>query len=166
MPSNSDIIFTKYADNPSLGGQSGSIVAMAGTIHELFDPVAPSQAVSGLVDYRFILVRNGHATDTMYGMKIYLSSETTSTSTTIQFGLLPGIVSFFPSTEWPLALANVTTAPVGVTFAAANSLGAAINLGDIPPQKTRVLYLKRVVTAGAASLASDVGTITVTNAIS
>jgi hypothetical protein len=169
MPNASDIIFARLA-SPSLGSSSGmnvNLFTLNGAIHELFDPISPGQALDGYVDYRLLAIMNNHQDETLHGLKIYLSTETTSVSTTIEIGAVNG---FFDDTvqNWPAAPANEETAPAGVVFVHATSLLSAVDLGDIPPQPTnfKLVYLKRIVTAGALSLATDVGTLTVTNQLS
>lgn len=163
MADSSNLVFRKKVDNPSLGG-SGTTGAWTAGLHALFDAVTPAQAAAGSVEYRMVGISNTHATDTIEDLKVYLSAATTSADTNIEFGV-PGVTLLNSTDVWPTALADESTAPGGVTFYAAGSLAAAVSLGDIPALSTNILYLKRVVTAGAATLATDSCTITVTNRV-
>lgn len=166
MPSNADIQIYKFSNNPSLGysiANNGTTLVSA-LINTLFDAVQPPEAAAGSTEYRMIAIKNNNVSDTMVALKLYASAETTSANTTLEFAL-KGINYSSDVTTWPAALASETTAPAGVTFSAANGIGNAISIGDLLPLKYAIFYVKRIVTPGAAQLASDVGTITITNAV-
>ena len=137
---------------------------LTGAIHELFDEVQPSEAVAGSTEYRIILIYNNHPSESFVGLKAYLSSNTTSPSTTLEIGKDPNTtLGTIPK------IATETTAPAGVTFSAPSSVAGALALGDLAPTTTGAvigLWLKRIVTAGAAPLASDLAMLVITNATS
>jgi hypothetical protein len=163
MADSSNLVFRKKVDNPSLGG-SGATGTWTAGLHALFDAVTPAQATAGSVEYRMVGISNTHPTDTIEDLKVYLSSASTSADTDIEFGV-PGVTVLNSTDVWPTALADESTAPAGVTFYAAGSLATAVEIGDVPPLRTRILYLKRVVTAGADALTTDTCTVTVTNRV-
>ena len=164
MPSNADIQVYKFTSNPSLGyAGSTTLGAVSSTVNSLFDSVQPAEASSGSTEYRMIAIKNASVSDTMVGLKLYMSAETTSASTTLEFAL-KGINYDAPNT-WPAALASETTAPEGVTFSAASGLGNAILIGDLQPGKYALFYVKRIVSPGAAQLSADSGSFTITNAV-
>ena len=137
---------------------------LIGSIHEVFDEVQPAEAAAGRTEYRLLLIRNNHASESFIGLKAYISSNTTSASTTLEIGKDPNAtLATIPK------IATETTAPAGVTFSAPSSVAGAIALGDLGSVSSGEaigLWLKRVVTAGAAPLASDLAMLVITNATS
>lgn len=165
MPNINDLLIQKNSPDPSLGYQTGvSITSVSDSIHNIFDQVSPEQAANGYIDYRLLFLFHNNPNDEFNGMKIYLSEETTSPDTTIEFGLVPGDFTNTVGT-WPAKLTNKETAPVGISFVAANSLATSLYLGKIPASKGKIIWLKRIVTAGADPLLTDLGTLLITNRI-
>jgi hypothetical protein len=140
--------------NASLGGAKSSNVISG---MRLFDDVTSAEANAGTIEYRCIYVHNAHATLTWQAPKAWLPVNTPSTSTVIEVGLGTSAVNGTEQT-----VADERTAPAGVTFAPAATIGAALALGDIPAGQSRALWLRRTVTAGAAAAASDASTLRVT----
>lgn len=130
----------------SLGGAKSSTTVPA----KLFDDVSSAEAAAGTVEYRCVYVHNGHASLTLTGAKAWLPSNTPSPNTIVEIGVGSAAINGAEPT-----VANERTAPAGVTFGAALTLAAGVDLGDIPPGQHRAVWLRRTVSAGAAALASD-----------
>jgi hypothetical protein len=131
----------------SLGGAKSSV--SSGTT--LFDDVPSSEATSGHIEYRCVYVHNNNGTDSYLDpVRIWISTNTPSPSTTIEIGLGTSALNATEQT-----VANETTAPVGVTFSAPSNFASGISLGTIPAGQHRAVWLRRTVTAGAAAFADS-----------
>lgn len=135
----------------SLGGVI-STTQVGASLHDLFDVVTPEQATNGHVDYRSIFAKNTHVSETGAAAVLYVSAETTSVSTTIEVAYDSG------GTQ---TIANETTAPSSpaLTFTKPMSKSAGIVLGDVAPSATKMIWLKRTVTAGALKINLDAGQV-------
>lgn len=129
----------------SLGGAKSSNAASA----SIFDDVTSGESSAGDVEYRCIYVHNAHATLTLDNAVLWLPANTPSTSTVVEVGLGTSAMNAEEQT-----VADESTAPSGVTFAAAATKGAGVALGNIPAGQHRAVWLRRTVSAGAAA-ASD-----------
>ena len=141
--------------NASLGGAKSSTNVGTG-LHNLFDVVGSAEAATGDTEYRCVYVHNNHGTLTMQSAKIWISSNTPSTDTSVEIALGSSAVN---GTE--TSVANENTAPSGPTFSAPASEGAALSIGDIPAGEHKAVWIKRIVNTGAAAYNSDGATITV-----
>jgi hypothetical protein len=128
--------------NASLGGVKSSNDAPAG----LFDNVSSAEAAAGLVEYRCVYVHNAHGTLTLTAPKIWIQTNTPAADTTIAIGLGTSALNATEQT-----VADEATAPAGVTFSEPANEGAGIALGDIPAGQHRAVWIRRTITAGAAS---------------
>lgn len=128
--------------NLSLGGAKSTTVASA----FLFDDVSASEASSGKTEYRCMYIHNAHGSLTLTSALIWISVPTPSPSTSIEIAVGSSAINAQEQT-----VANEASAPTGVTFSAPSSVGSALALGDIPPGQHRAVWIKRIVTAGAAT---------------
>jgi len=135
--------------NASLGGVKSSNASPT-TVDGLFDAVSAAQAVAGLVEYRCIYLHNASGADTMIAARAWVISNTPLAGTTLDIGVGTSAVNGTEQT-----IANEATAPVGVTFSAPAAAASGLALGDIPAGQHRALWLRRTVTAGSGSSASD-----------
>ena len=141
--------------NASLGGAKSSTSVGTG-LHNLFDVVGSAEAATGDTEYRCVYVHNNHGTLTMQSAKIWISSNTPSTDTTVEIALGSSAVN---GTE--TSVANENTAPSGPTFSAPASEGAALSIGDIPAGQHKAVWIKRIVNTGAIAYNNDTATLTV-----
>lgn len=139
--------------NASLGGIISN-TQVSTSLHGLFDKVTSEEAAAGDIEYRAIFVKNTHVSETGYDAVLYVSSETTSVSTTIAVAYDSG---------GSQTVANENTAPSSptLTFSTPTSKATGIALGDIAPAATKMIWLRRTITAGATKLSGDAGQITV-----
>ena len=140
--------------NASLGGAKSSTSVGTG-LHNLFDVVGSAEAAAGDTEYRCVYVHNNHGTLTMQSTKIWISSNTPSTDTSVEIALGSSAVN---GTE--TSVANENTAPSGPTFSAPASEGAALSIGDIPAGQHKAVWIKRIINTGAAAYNSDGCTLT------
>ena len=137
--------------NASLGGVKSSVAAGS----NLFDAVTSAEASAGDIEYRCFYIHNAHATLTMLTPKIFIPTNTSSPDTTLDIGVGTSAVNATEQT-----VANENTAPSGVTFSAPTDYASGVALGDIPSGQHRAVWLRRTVTASAAS-ATDTSSIRV-----
>jgi hypothetical protein len=136
----------------SLGGAKSSTAATGA----IFDDVSSAEATAGDTEYRCVYAHNAHASLTLVGAVFWIPSNTPSAQTTVDVGLGTSAIN---STEQ--SVADESTAPAGVTFAAAAIQGAGIALGDIPAGQSRAVWLRRTINASAAAV-NDAFTLRVT----
>lgn len=137
----------------SLGGVKSATAAM----NQLFDNVSSPEAAAGTVEYRCVYVHNGHATLPLVGAVAWLPANTPSAGTIAEIGVGTSAVNGNEQ-----SVANERTAPAGVTFAAALTIGSAVSLGDIPAGQHRAVWLRRTVSPGAGGITADPFTLRVT----
>ena len=130
----------------SIGGAKSSTASGA----TIFDDVSSAEAAAGDTEYRLIYVHNAHATLSYQAAAIWIQTQTPSASTDVAIGLA---VAGLNGTE--TAVANENTAPAGVSFSAPSTFGAGLALGTIPAGQHFGVWVKRTVTAGAASVADN-----------
>lgn len=137
----------------SLGGAKSSVDAVPSTI---FDTVAGAESSAGDVEYRCVYVHNSNATLSLQNAVAWLSANTPSATTSVDIGLGTSALNATEQT-----VANESSAPAGVSFSPAATLGAGIALGSIPAGQSRAVWIRRTVNAGTAA-ANDGFTLRVT----
>lgn len=152
------LVYTGGANNSdpyqSLGGAFSSVVItddptlpMESLLEKLFPSVIGEEQASGKTRYRCIGVKNTHATDTAYRVRLKLSKAQGDCQ--IYFGWDPAA----PGTA-PQSIPNETTPPTGVTFSQpgpGNPLFMPDNPPDLQAGKAKALWIKFVVPPGAQS---------------
>lgn len=142
--------------NLSLGGAKSSTSYSSDVANAIWDNVAGAESSSGDVEYRCWYVHNNHATLTLVGAVIWISSPTDSTGDEIDIGLGTAAINATEQT-----VANESTAPSGVTFSRPSSFGAGLIIGDLPPTQHKAIWERRTVNAGAAAKTDNRATIMV-----
>jgi hypothetical protein len=132
------------------GGRSSTEVIFSPTLQNLFDNVTSDEALSGLTEYRCIYLQNDHATDSVDSVKLWISANTPSASTTIEIGLDPAGKNGLADTISPS-----TEAPAGVTFSAPTTEGTGLSIGLLQAQDVYPVWIKRTVSASAAATSLD-----------
>jgi hypothetical protein len=143
-----------YASTSGLGGAITATEIVSGTLNALFDDVTEGEATAGDIEYRGFYVKNTNGSLTWSSPVIYISSLTSNASTEFDLAIAAEGVSVTMAT-----IANESTAPGGVSFSRPTTQGAGLSLGSLAPGAYRGVWIKRTVTAGAAS-STDVGTLT------
>jgi hypothetical protein len=133
----------------SLGGVESATNITDATVGNLFDNVSGAESSAGDTEYRCFYVHNNHATLTLQTAVIYIQTNTPSADTDISIGLDPIGVNGVATT-----VANEGTAPAGVVFSQPSS-GAPLNIGNIAAGQKQAVWVKRVVSAGAAAVNAD-----------
>lgn len=144
--------------NAALGGAQSSVPVDFGTpLNNLFDNVTPTEATTGVIDYRCIYLRNTNGTDIIDDVAVYIHSNTPSSTTKVQIGLDPAGIDGEATT-----IVNENTAPSGVTFSDAATVGAALAIGTLEAGEAQAIWIKREVTAGTAAAPNDPFTLRMT----
>ena len=158
MPmTNADIRFFK-SENNSLGGDIDPFGEIQdGILHNLFDAVGALEALGGDSEYRCIFIKNNNTVETLMNTKIYFNGTPDSlTRTTVDMAL--GAAGLNSPEQ---IVANEDTPPFGLTFTATASPVTALDLGDIPPNSYKAVWIKRSVGQGAPATANATFSITI-----
>lgn len=146
----------------SLGGAMATGAATGATIednvaNDLWDDITDVERVAGDVEYRGIYVKNNHGTLTLQDARIYVTSFAE-----MDVGIAVEAVGT------PMAtIANESTAPTSVTFAhpATYAAGTQINGSTgLTAGSNRGIWVRRTITAGAASGTRNTETLAVEGA--
>jgi len=141
--------------NAALGGAISTTQIGTG-VHNLFDQVGSAESSAGDTEYRCFYVKNAHGTLTLQAAKIWITSNTPSTSTAVQIALGTSAVNGTEQT-----ISDESTAPTGVSWSTAADEANALSIGDIPAGEHKAIWVERVVTAGAGAYDDDQATIRV-----
>jgi len=136
----------------SLGGTHSSVTISGTAMNNLFDNVSAAEATAGDNEYRALDLKNtGDATAT--GVEIYMSTETSSGDTSLDFWAEA-------TADTTTSVANESTAPGGSSFSHYTT-GSRLSTIDIPAGSYVRVWFKRIVSAAATNTANDSGTFTV-----
>lgn len=151
-----DILFflsggsTNTDPNACLGGVQSTTQIVDNTLHNLFNLVTGAEALSGYIDYRGIYIKNNNGSLTLNTpIAVWLAQNTSDNE--IYIGLDPNGVNVTMET-----IANINTAPAGVTFTQPASFGAGLSVAQIPSGQSFGLWVKRSVPA--ATVANNAAT--------
>lgn len=156
MPSAADITY-RYSGgaantdpNASLGGALST--AAGGVIDDnvlldLFDIVTGAQRQAGYTDYRAFYIRNEHATQTLYGAVLWISTDNAE----IDIALASEAVG----SNIAQTIATQETAPTGPTFTHPTTEGGGLSIGDIAAGQQKGVWIRRVIAAGSSSIPTD-----------
>ena len=126
------------------------------TLHNIFDVVSSDDAIGGSVNFRCIYMKNTNVSLTFAEVISYITSNTPSVDTVLGIGpgtaAVGGVEQLIPDED---------TAPIGVAFVEGEGIGNKVDLGSIPPTSYKAIWLRRLVSAGAQAVASDLSTIRV-----
>lgn len=137
--------------NLSLGGvMSTSTTVTDNTTHNLFDVVSGSESLPGDTEYRALYLLNNHGSLTAQSTKIYISSNTTASDTSLDIALAgEGLNTTIES------VANENTAPSGESFSAPSDYANGLSMGNIPAGQRYGFWLRRTVNAAAGATNDD-----------
>jgi len=140
--------------NASLGGIISSTEVTDNTTHNLFDQVSGTESLAGDTEYRGVYLKNTHGSLTLQNTKIYISSNTGSSDTTIDIALDGGATNATMET-----LSDESTAPSGETFTAPTTYAGGLSIGSLAAGEKKGLFIRRTVNASAAAVNDDAVTI-------
>jgi hypothetical protein len=135
----------------ALGGAMSSTAIVDATLQNLFDQVTGAESAAGDIEYRCMYVRNGHATLPLTTAKIWISTNTPASDTTVDIAL--GGEGDNGTAE---TVATESAAPVGETFSAPTSYATGLSLGSsFAAGHSYPVWVRWSITAGAVANASD-----------
>ena len=140
--------------NASLGGVISSTEVTDNTTHNLFDQVSGTESNAGDIEYRGVYLKNTHGSLTAQNTKVYISSNTGSSTTTIDIALDGGATNATMET-----LSDESTAPSGETFSAPTTYAGGLSIGSIAAGEKKGIFIRRTVDAGTAAANDDAVTI-------
>ena len=111
---------------------------------QLFPDITGAQATTGLTSYRCEYILNTHGSDTINNVRAYIGSQPTGADD-LAIGLDPAGIGNGSTTGVATTIANETTAPGGVVFTQPGDLVCAINIGNLAPNETQAVWVRRTV---------------------
>jgi hypothetical protein len=138
----------------SIGGTKSSVEPTDNSLNNIFSDSLGDESSAGSTKYRMVYLHNGHATLTAQNVRIYISTNSTSTDTTWAIGLAAAGLN---GTE--TAVANEDTAPAAVSFTSPSTYATGLAPANIPAGQHFGVWYRRTSTAGA--LANDADTTTI-----
>ena len=131
----------------SFGGAVSSTELTNNSLNNLWADITGDQAGTGRTRYRCVAIKNTHATLTLTSSKLWIDTNTTSTSDTITIGLDLAGVNATPNT-----IANETTAPSpAVTFVTAVDKANGLSVGSVAAGQYYGVWIKNVVDVSASA---------------
>ena len=144
------------ADSCLGGVMSTSTEITTNVTHNAFDQVSGSESLAGDTEYRGFYCLNNHVSLTAQNTVLYISSNTSSTSTSLEMALAGEGLNATMET-----VANENTAPVGETFTSQSTYATGLSMGNIPAGQRYGFWLKRIVNSSAPAMNDDTCTINI-----
>lgn len=144
----------------SIGGAMSSTEITSGSLHNLFDVVSSSEASSGDTEYRCFYVTNNYSGSPIIqaqNILTFIQTVTPSTDTSVEIGLATEGIDSTVS-----AIADESTAPVGVTFVSASTSPSTLSLPNLNPSQFIGVWIKRIVSSSASAYNNDGPTLRTT----
>lgn len=126
----------------SLAGNATQNVTIANQTQALFENILVAESIAGDTDYRCFYVKNTHAADTASNFLLWINTDPVGADS-IQIGLDPAGVNATATT-----IADMHTAPTGVTFSVPTNETNALSLGTMTFGQYYAVWMKRIVPAG------------------
>lgn len=136
--------------NASLGGAISSTQIVSASMANLFENVGAAEALAGSVTYRGIYIINTDPSLTWQAVRMWISQISASTDTAYAIGISDEGVGATMAT-----IANETTAPTNVTFSSPTTMGAGLNIGNVPATDEVGIWIRKTVDANASALNND-----------
>lgn len=148
--------------NASLGKYISTTQLSGTALNNLFDDISGAENAASTVDYRCVFVHNNHATLSLTGAVVYVSSEVAggaSVAIAVDNVAASAIGSASAQAD---QIATETTAPSAVgAFSTPTTIGAGLSLGTIPAGQTRAFWVRRTA-ANTSAVNADGATWAVT----
>lgn len=154
------------AGNSQAGTPSGSLGKYAsttpwtgGAIGDLFDILTVDDNLGGGAEYRCLAFGHANAANAAQDVRIFLKD--TDGGALVAIGVDPAPASpIGAAAAQGASIATKTDTPAGVVFSSPTTLGAAINLGNVPPGHVRLVWVRRT-GAATPSTPADACTLSV-----
>lgn len=126
-----------YTTLNGLGGAITTTEINNGAVNNIFAKIGADQALAGETQYQCIYFKNTNTELTLKEALMWISTNTPNTTTNLFIGVGSSGVGGTEQT-----IANINTAPVGITFT--DVIDNVIPLGDIPVNSYIPVWLQRV----------------------
>ena len=134
----------------ALGGTKSATAVINNTLNNLFATASVAELASGSVKYACIYIDNTHGSISCTAGVVYLLINTPSIDSAVAIGLGTSAVNGVEQT-----IADVNTAPSGVSFSSPSAVGSGISVPDIPAGQHQALWIALTINAGAAAFEND-----------
>jgi hypothetical protein len=138
----------------SLGGAmstAGGGVITTAVANNLWDDVTGAQSASGVTEHRAIYVKNNHGTLTWQSVVFWIDSQVSPAGSSFDVALASEAVNA-PIVQ---TLGGESSVPSGVTFTTPTSKGTGLSIGNMAAQAFKGLWIRRVVSPGAAAASAS-----------
>lgn len=133
-------------------GKYASTTALSSTpLGALFDDITGDQAAAGEVDYRCVFVHNAHATLTLIGPVVWVTSQTSGGSDVAISVDTTAASAVGSASAQAKQVADEHTAPASQTFSTPTSKGTGLAIGDLAPGQVRGIWFRRTTPAGTGA---------------
>lgn len=149
-----DLQYYKSTATNSLGGAITATVVTTSLKHDLFDVVSAAEMQTGDTEYRCIYVKNISSRSVLANSKVWINSNTPSSSSVIGIGLGTSAVD---GTEQTIGTEG--TAPSGVSFQDTVGIANALAIGTLNAGQHKAVWVRRVISVGASGYPNDTFTI-------
>lgn len=137
----------------SLGDQVSTTAITTAQLNNLWDNVSGAEAAAGDVEYRCVFVLNNHATLTLEGAEVEVTSQPAGGAVAIALDNIAASAKGSGSAQ-AATVANESTSPGG----SAGAFGVGpLTIGNLAPGEVKGIWIRRTVTAGAE--AGQTGTV-------
>ena len=134
----------------SLGKFISTTRVTAFGLNDVFPGVTPEDLESGATFYSVLFLANPNGSLTWPALRAWIPEQPALSGHAFAFGLDPlGVVALESGSAQAAEIANNTTAPAGVTFAAPNTRTGGTVVGDMAPRSCIGVHVRYTVTAGA-----------------
>lgn len=144
------------SSNTDPAASLGGIISSTDAGSNIFANVSSSDAAAGATHYRCVYILNNHGTLTLENAKVWIQTNTPSTTTAVAIALAGEGLNATAET-----IGDEDTAPSGETFSAPSTEGTGLTLGNIPAGQRYAIWIRRVVDASSAAYSNDGFTIRV-----
>lgn len=118
-------------------------ITVANATNRAFDNISATESLNGDTEYRCFYVKNTHASQTAYDVRLWIKSQPTG-SDTLAIALDPNGKGV--SARGPLAdESDSTNVLAGITFTQPNTYAGALVIGNLGPGEYYAFWVKRVV---------------------
>lgn len=145
----------------SLGKYASTTLWAGGSPNDLFDDVSGEENLGGVPDYRCLFVWNSHASLTLTDANVWLPTQVAGGADVTVAADSTAKSTLTASPAQALEVTDENTAPTGLSFSAATTLGAALSLGNLAPGEVRAFWLRRE-PQNTAAMTGDGVTVRVT----
>jgi len=124
-------------------GKYMSTTAWTGGLHSLFALMSAADNAGSVAQYLCVFTTNLHGTLTKTDTRVYCDGDPAG-GASFAFGLDPaGPVPIGSSSAQAAEVANINTAPAGVTFSTPTTYAGGLDVGDIPPGYCQGVWVRR-----------------------